>query len=474
MKTCLKCLLIVCVILAVLFILFISLITSAFTETIIIADHSTLEIYMNGPLQEYQPDDELSDLLNVQPRFTTMHDLRRGLAAASEDDRIDAVTIYLGAELSFSQMLEIRSLIEHFRDSGKPVYAYLEFVGNTDYLLAKSCTQVFMAPEGQLYLNKLQASVIFLKETLAKAGIEADFLHVGKYKSAPEQLTRPKMSPASQEQFQELLYHNQSLQDSLLRLALGEIDLDQLYKQAVFDGETALNAGLVDSIIYEDQLQEMISGNYRSYEQISLNKYLDAIDEDGSGKRIAVIYVTGTLMPGGDGDDPVLGSISGASRIIANIRSAARSSSVSGIILRIDSPGGASLAADMIYREILLAKRKKPVIASVSSLAASGGYYVAMACDSIIATPSSILGSIGVFMGKYNLSKLKEDILSIKTDRILPKDKSDINLYNTDRNFTDAEKRILQDNLDRFYQRFIAKVAETRRMPLADVEAVAQ
>lgn len=415
------------------------------------------------------------------------------LRRAKEDKAVKGVVLKLNAGgYSMGRAQEMRDAILDFRSSGKKVVCYMELVGNMDYYLAAACDEIVLNPAGYLALYGFRSEPTFYKGLLDKLGVEADLYHVGKYKSALEMFTREEMSQASRESLNSLL---DDLSDQMVSgIAEGRSVSGNQVREWIdagpYSAREALNAGLVDKLIYEDQLEEAAEQAFgRKAIKLSAREY-------GRGKehrydwrakpRLAIIYATGTIVPGrsmfagGRIQDsgriqglPLLPfpQIMGSETITDAIRKARKDSSIKAIVLRIDSGGGSVFASDLIWREALLAKNKKPLIVSMGDVAASGGYYIACPADTIVADPGTITGSIGVIAGKFSLRGLY-DKLGIKKEIIKKGKNSDI--YTLYSKFTDDQREIVNRQIQEIYDDFVGKVAQSRNMPEDSVESVAQ
>mgnify|MGYP000654265179 CR=1 FL=1 len=455
-------------------------ISSLFSEQeVYVKNNSYLHIHIGGELKSYIPPSELNEVIGIPEKEISLHDIIFNLEKAALDDRIKGVVLKISPlGIGFSDILEVHQSIMRFRESGKEVLAYLEFATLREYALATAATHIYMPPESVLYLNQLKGSLTFFKDTFKKFGIKADFIHAGKYKSAPESFTRNSATKENKEQTLDLITEAQKIINQLIlkHRDISEKELDLAYSKGMFPFlESAKDIHLIDDIRYWDDIQTELSGNHLKYNGILLPAYKKVsvpLLQDRSNK-IAIIYADGTIMSGNDTSSPVYGTIFGANRVIKNLRNAVKDKKIKGIVLRLSSPGGSATASDVLWREILKAREVKPVYASVGNLAASGGYYTAMACNKIFVQKASIIGSIGAFMGKYDLSELYKKF-EMNTEYIKQKSSHDIDMFSLNRSFTMAERKILQDNINIFYNRFVSKVAESRELNIRDVEAIAQ
>src|SRR5262249_17619960 len=392
----------------------------------------------------------------------------------------------------WGKVQEIRDAVLDFRKSGKPVYAYLQYGGDREYYLATAADRIFLMPSSPLDLTGVATYEVFLRGTLDKIGAYPDFHHIGDYKTAPNQLTEKGYTRAHKEMDESL---NRDLYEQLVRgIADGrkknEADVQHLIDDGPFLPEDALRAGLVDDVLYEDQVEEKLrvlaAGGDKSAAAASTNERLRKIEGDdyarvspsafglNKGPRIGVIYATGTINSGRSGYDPLSGAVIGADTLIDSIRQARRDSSLRAIVIRIDSPGGSATASGAIWRELMIARKDRadrPIVASMSDLAASGGYYIALPAEVIVAQPSTLTGSIGIFGGKVVTGgvyeKLGANIGSTSIGRHAEID-------SPARPFNAEELRKLQEELQAFYDQFVEKVAQSRHTTPDKIDQVAQ
>ncbi len=423
--------------------------------------------------------DPLADALG-RPSTRGVIEFDSALRKAAVDDRIAGVLMRIepmGCSLGKTQ--ELRDAVTRFRDtSDKPIMAFLEAGGNKEYYLASSCSEIYMAPEGMLFFIGLRFGVTFFKGTLEKLGVEAQFARVGQYKSAVEPFTRDDMS----ESFREML---DSLADDLFDTMVVDIAADrgmtpQQLRSIVDDppmtARTAVEAGLVDELVYRDELEDRLKqADEEEWSLVSMDTYARVPPSSlglGDGPEIAVIYCEGTIMTGESappyyGGDQTMGS----STITAVLREARRDENIEAVIMRVDSPGGSGLASDLIWREVQLTSAEKPVVVSMSDYAASGGYYISMGADAIVAQPGTLTGSIGVYSGKFSVGGLYEKVgLSVETV-----ERGEFaGLMSPSEAFSDAERAKLEGMVEEFYNAFIEKAGEGRDVQAEEIDRVAR
>jgi len=443
-----------------------------------VPSNATLVLRVGGDLSEMAPADVVGYLRGV--RTPTVRSVVDNLRKAKADGRVRAVMLKpTGFESPFwGKVQEIRDAVIEFKKSGKPVYAYLEYGGDREYYLATAADKIYLMPASPLNLTGVATYELFLRGTLDKIGAYPDLHHIGDYKTAVNTFTEKGYTPAHKEMDQSL---NRDLYEQIVRgIADGrkknEADVQQLFDDGPFLPEDALRAGLIDDVAYEDQVDEKLrAGEQRrqidsdDYTRISLSSV-----GLNRGPRIAVIYAAGAITGGRSGFDPLNGAVVGSDTLIEYIRQARRDSSVRAIVLRIDSPGGSATASDAIWRELTIAKNERadrPLVASMSDLAASGGYYIAMPAQVIVAQPSTLTGSIGIFGGKIVTGGVY-DKLGARIESTSIGRNAEIN--SPARPFNPEELKKLQEQLQAFYDQFVEKAADSRHSTPEQIDALAQ
>jgi protease-4 len=450
----------------------------AFGREPAVPSNATLVLRVGGSLSEVAPNDVVGYLRGT--RTPTVRAVVDNLRKAKVDSRVRAVMLKpTGFDSPFwGKVQEIRDAVLDFKKSGKPIYAYVEYGGDREYYLATAADKVFLMPSSPLNLAGIATYELFLRGTFDKIGVYPDLHRIGDYKTAVNTFKEKGYTPAHKEMDESM---NRDLYEQIVRgIADGrkknEADIRALIDDGPFLPEDALRAGLVDDVAYEDQVDEKLrAGEKRAhldtddYARVSL-----ASVGLNKGPRIAVIYATGTITSGKSGYEPVNGAVAGADTLIEYIKQARRDSSVRAIVLRVDSPGGSASASDAIWRELVITKTERadrPLVVSMSDLAASGGYYIAMPAQVIVAQPSTLTGSIGIFGGKFVTGGLYEK-LGAHIDSTSIGKHAEIN--SPARPYNQDELKKLQEQLQSFYDQFVEKVADARHSTPEKIDAIAQ
>ena len=437
-----------------------------------VPNRATLVLRPSGDIPEVLPDVILgTDELTVRAYVELIR-------KAKGDSRIAGILLRPGGINSpfWAKLQEIRSAIDDFKTSGKYVHAWLEYAGDREYYLASVADRVYLLPSASLDLTGVATYEIFLRGTFDWIGTYPDFLHVGDYKTAVNTFLEKTYTPAHKEMSESL---NRSQYDHLVRSIANsrkkpEAEVQALIDQGPFQPEDALRVGLIDEVAYEDELDDLVD-DLRDADYVDAEDYA-RVSWEATGVRprskIAIIHATGVINSGNSGFDPVNGAVIGADSLVEYIREARADRSIRAIVLRVDSPGGSSTASDVIWRELSISREnQRPVIVSMSDLAASGGYYIALGGDAIVAQPGTLTGSIGVYTGKFvttgSLDKLGANIESTS-------DGKHAQIYSPDRRFTPEERVKIQESMQLVYDQFIERTAAARHMPPEKVDEVAQ
>jgi protease-4 len=432
-----------------------------------IPPHTVLALRIEGDIPEEVPREALTQILQGTP--TTVTDIVEGLDRARTDSRIAGIEVRVGeSSMNFGKMQEIRQKIRQFNQSGKFSIAYLELASDGPYYVASACSTVVQLPKSMLYLRGMMASTTFYRGALDKLGIYPDLYHIGLYKNATNVFTDKAFTPAHREATQVLLadWYDAFLRGIAESRALTPSQVADIIQKGPFSSEGALAARLVDRLGYGDEARELIrQKSHGSEQRLSLQEYLHRTDGKG-GSKLAVIYATGLIAPGRSRDE-----VMGSDTIAEELRRTRLDDEVKAVILRVDSGGGSASASEVIRREVELTRRRKPVVVSMSDVAASGGYWIAMSANKIVAQPGTITGSIGVLTGKFNLGGLYTK-LGLSKDYVKTTDNATLD-YPFE-NFTEAQRNAVLRLMQETYRTFIEGVAEGRRMPVEAVDKIGQ
>jgi protease-4 len=441
---------------------------------------AALVLRPGGDLQEVVPDDVVGQVFGRE--VDTVRGFVDNLRKAKRDSRIKTVLLMpSGLQLPYwAKVQELRDAVIDFRQSGKRVVAFLEYGGDREYYLASAADKVYLLPSSPLDLSGVAWYEIFLRGGFDKVGAYPDILHVGAYKSAANQLTEKGFTPEHREMLESL---NRDTYDQMVRgiaesRKKSEQEIRALLNQGPFVPDEALRVGLVDDLAYEDQLDDREPTlDKDEMDRVEGRNYLRITPASVGFRprsRIALVYAIGTIASGKSTFDPLNGSILGSETLIEQIRKAREDDSVKAIVLRVDSPGGSALASDVIWRELMLtrdADNARPLVVSMSDLAASGGYYIAMAGDSIVAQPGTLTGSIGVVGGKIALGGALNKV-GINHDAVASGPNATIGSPFTP--FTPSQRVKMQEMMQNIYDDFVEKAAESRKTTPEKIDEVAQ
>lgn len=447
-----------------------------------VPDQVILEINLEQGVVEYAPEDPFAKLIADEAR--SLRDVIGALDAAASDNRVVGLLARGGgAPMGFAQAQEIRDAVLAFGKNGKPTAIFAETFGefgsgNVGYYLATAFERIYLQPSGDVGLMGLAMEHPFVKGTLDSLGIGVQMDHRYEYKNAMNLYTETKFTDAHREASEALL---KSMVDQMvlgISRARGTTPeaVRDLINRGPFWALSAHAEGLVDSLAYWDEVRDLVKSEHsKDAKWLNIKNYLKRIDEKpySEGTKVALIYGVGPVHRGKSTYDPLYSSgTMGASTLTSAFRDAVKDKDVRAILFRIDSPGGSYVASDAIWREVAKAKKAdKPVVVSMGNVAGSGGYFVAMNADKIVAQPGSITGSIGVLAGKFVTTEFWER-LGITWDTAQVGENALI--WGTGAEFTPDQWAKFQTWLDRIYEDFTAKVGEGRNMSQADVHAVAK
>jgi protease IV len=458
------------------------MVSSMNRETVTITDNSILHLKLDQEIKERSSKNPFEDF-NFSD-FSSNHqlglnDILKNIEKASKDEKIKG--IYLDIQSyngGLATVEEIRNALLAFKKSGKFIYAYCDYYTQGAYYLASTSDKIFLNPEGQVSLTGIASQSMFFKGTLEKLEIEPQVIRHGKFKSAIEPFILDKMSPENRQQvaaFVDPIWNHISQQICLSRKIENSTFKNMVDSMLLSTAADAKRYKVVDELKYYDEFSMLLAKKLNKKDAkelplISLNKYSKSPDKSGIKlglAKIAVIYAVGDIG-NGEGDDESIGS----DRLSATIRKARLDDKIKAIVLRVNSPGGDALASEEIWREVSLAKKSKPVIVSMGDLAASGGYYISCAANTIVAQPNTLTGSIGVFGLLLNAEKMFKNKLGITTD--IYKTNPYTDMGSITRPLTSSETQILQREVDRIYDVFTRRVADGRGLTQEQVDSIGQ
>ncbi|MBE8722611.1 signal peptide peptidase SppA [Sphingobacterium pedocola] len=449
-------------------------------STAAVPDNSVLYMSLNHNIVEKTESNPLGDL-NIPgygaAKSIGLNDILTRVKAAKEDDNIKGIFLNPSTiNVGFASLKEIRDALVDFKTSKKFIVAYSEGYSQKAYYLASVADKIYVNPQGAIDFRGLSSSVVFMKDALDKLGVEMQVVKVGTYKSAVEPFMLNEMSPANREQVTSYL---SSIYSSFLKdIAEGrKISIDSLGHIAdaylVRNADDAVNYKFADAKLYKDELLDEIKDRLKiakdkDISAVSLLAYSPKGKANSSKSKIAVLYAYGNIVDG----EGSIGSI-GGDKLSRELRKLRKDDDIKGVVLRVNSPGGSALASDVIWREVDLTRKTKPVMISMGDYAASGGYYIAAAADSIFAEENTLTGSIGVFGVIPNFKGLLNDKLGIHVDEVSTGKFSNL-MSDVDRPMTAEERSIVQMEVGRVYNTFMQRVADGRKISVERVDSIGQ
>lgn len=464
-------------ILFIMFFIFASLVGST-EETVSIKSNSILELQLNLPISDYVGNNEADPFTGLFEQSQGLDEILHAIETAKGDDDIKGISINNNFTLAgLAQTQAIRKALEDFKEGGKFIYSYGDFYMQKDYYLASVADKMYLNPVGVLDFKGLASEVLFFKDIQEKTGIKMEVIRHGKYKSAVEPFLSNEMSDANRTQIKELIG---SLWNSMVEEISRGRNISPENLNIIADTlggrttEYAKASGLIDDILFYDEYEAKLREALKLDEADDLNTVLledyvirsNKKVKNKGGDKIAVIFAQGEILYGEGGPDVI-----GQGIINKALIKARDDEKVKAIVLRVNSPGGSALTSDIIWREVELAKEKKPVVVSMGNVAASGGYYIAAGADKIFAEPTTITGSIGVFGTIPNVTELAEDI-GINAEQVgTNKNSVDYSLFEP---MTDEFRKNVQDGVENTYETFLSRVAKGRNITVAEVDSMAQ
>ena len=448
-------------------------------DIVTIEENSVIELHLSQVTLDYAGKTSYKDFNYFEADHDGVTDILNAIEAAKNDDKIKGISILNNqSQLGLAQMKSVRDKLEEFKKTGKFVYAYANYYSQDEYYLNSIANKVYLNPVGEVDFKGLSAEVLYLKELQEKSGVKFEVIRHGKYKSAVEPFLAQEMSPENREQMTVLLQSiwNTIVADIAKSRKLTVAQLDAIANTlGARTPELALANKLVDQVAYEDEYHNAIRNILKvdkkeKYNSISITDYAKTaaltVDDYSKDDIIAVIYAQGEIM-GGEGDVNVIGEGS----IKRSLEEARNDDDVKSIVLRVDSPGGNALTSELIWREIEITKKVKPVVVSMGNYAASGGYYIAANANRIFAEPNTITGSIGVFGMLPNMNQLSKNI-GINAEQV--KTHTNASGYSIFEPMDENFKGYVLESIEKTYATFLKRVAKGRNMSTAQVDAMAQ
>ena len=461
----------------IMFLLFVSLVGGA-EDGVAIKDNSVLELQMQQPINDYVGNNNADPFASFFGQAQGLDEILHAIQVAKTDTDIKGISIsnnFIMAGLAQTQA--IRKALKDFKESGKFIYTYSDFYMQKDYYLASVADSIFLNPVGGMDFKGLSTEVLFYKDLQEKTGVKMEVIRHGKYKSAVEPFLANEMSDANRTQIKELL---SSLWDTMVADISEGRNISEDNVNSIADTlggrspKFAKASGLIDDILffdqYEDKLRTATSLDAKDeINYVSLKDYTKRSNKKTIKKgndKVAVVFAQGEILYGEGGPN-----IIGQGIITKALIKARDDDKVKAIVLRVDSPGGSALTSDIIWREVELAKEKKPVVVSMGNVAASGGYYIAAGADMIFAEPTTITGSIGVFGTIPNFNELAADI-GINAEQVgTNKNSVDYSFFEP---MTDNFRNVVQEGVEQTYETFLERVAQGRNITVAQADSMAQ
>src|ERR1700723_1285878 len=437
-----------------------------------IASNSVLVMDASGQIEEQRAPDFFSTFNGTVP---VLHDYIDALDQARTDPRITGLVVRIAPlQTGWGKLEEIRAHLLKFRSSGKPSICYLGYDGiqNPEYYLASACKEIWLVPTAPVRIRGMMGQAVFFRGTLDKLKIVPEYYHIAEFKTASNTFTEKKFTPEHKEEVEGLLrsVYEQYLRETSKARDMTRDQFESILNRAPLSTDEAVQAKIVDRIGYWDQVQDYFKGRKGGWNPISLNQYRSVPSAPNFAlDKIAIIHATGLIVSGDSSTTAAGGFIMGGDSVAADLQKARQDSSIKAIVLRVDSGGGSVVASEVIRREVQLAHETKPVVVSMSDVAASGGYWIASPADKIVADPNTIPGSIGVLIGKMNVSGLY-NLLGISTDYVATSDNA--TLFSAQQNFPPAQQAYIERSMHETYEAFIKGVADGRKMSVDAVDKI--
>ena len=448
-----------------------------------VPENSVLVLSISGELPDYVAEEPLARAFGIsQPQSFTS--LLTQIRKAKVDSRIGAVLLDINFPgIGWGKADELRDAIKDLKSSGKPVYAYMEIGTNKEYYIATAADKIYLPPSGDIYINGLAAEAMFYKGSLDKLGVEMDVIQIGpKYKSAPDQYTKTAMGDGQREVVNAILdeYFGRFTTGIAESRKKDVNDVKALVDGAPYNAKQAKELGLIDDAFYREQVDNELKAKlgYKENDKlrtVSGSRYREIPSDSlglNRGEKVAVIYASGAITGGRSSSGPLNGETVGSDTIVAAVNDAAKDASIKAIVLRVDSGGGSALASDLMWFALENAKAKKPVVVSMGDVAASGGYYIACNANKIVAQPSTVTGSIGIFVFKPNIKGFY-DWIGVSNEYTMRGKNAGI--FRATEKWTPEERARMESQIGSvYYDSFIPKVATGRNKTNEEANALGQ
>lgn len=434
--------------------------------------NSVLVVDATGQIEEQRSSDLMHALNGYQP---VLHDYLDAIDSAARDPRIAGIVVRIGTmDTGWAKIEEIRSHLLAFQKSGKPSVCYLGYdgLGNPEYFLATGCSQIWLVPTVQVGIRGMMAETLFFRGTLDKLKIVPEYYHIAQYKTAANSYTEKKFTPAHKEEVESLLHsiYDEYVSGVSSARRIDRAKFEKIVERGPLLTRDAVDSRIVDRLGYWDQVRAYFRHGRREWNPISIEQYREFIP-NVTGPTIAVVHATGDIVSGSSQSSATGGFIMGGDTVASELRQVRQDPSVRAIVLRIDSGGGSVAGSEVIRREVELANDVKPVVVSMSDVAASGGYWIATPARKIVADPDTITGSIGVLIGKFNISGLYA-LLGMSTDYVSTSPNATI--FSDQQNFSADQQALIQKSLNETYAQFTGGVARGRHMSIEAVDKIAK
>lgn len=455
------------------------IISAASSQVESVSKNTVLHLTLDNTILDREPGMRLFFDLSGPNKSYGLDEIIRNIKKAKEDSNIQGIYLDLSdIPAGITTVFEIREALNDFKSSGKFIYAYSSMLSQKAYYLASVADKVYLNPEGGILFKGINSDLMFLKGALEKLDVKVQIVRHGKFKAATEPLFLDKMSPENRKQITELI--NDVWDGMLLGISesrgISKADLNNIADSLKLSSAADAYAGkLVDSVIFMDQFLGIMRTKLGLTEAaviktITLDKYMNVPFRDKSlsaKDKIVVIYAQGNVVDG-EGDDQSIGG----DRFAKAIRKAREDKKVKAIVLRVNSPGGSALASEIVLREVLLANKEKPVVASFGDLAASGGYYIACGARKIYAEPTTLTGSIGVWGAIPNFQGLLTNKLGITFDNAMTNKNSDF--ISVNKPLPPYQVAVIQKEIEHVYDVFVTHVSEGRKLDKTMVDSIGQ